>query len=126
MSPEQARAEELDARTDIWSVGVILYEILAHQQPFGGTTPADIRDSILTQKVPALSSDLPGEVGTIIEKSLRKDRDDRYQNVQAMLSDLRAFKGTRGTLRLRTSQIRRHRVSSQQIVCMVWEALTLF
>jgi len=89
MSPEQVRAEGLDARTDIWSLGVILYEMLTRHQPFVGNSAADIRNSILRQKVPGLFPDLPEEVGTIIEKSLRKDRDDRYQTIAVMLSELR-------------------------------------
>ncbi len=95
MSPEQARGLQVDARTDIWSFGVTLYEILTRQLPFVGATPTDIMFSIVQKEPPQLellAPDLPHELVFIIKKMLRKNLDERYQNIKDVLNDLRQVK----------------------------------
>jgi serine/threonine protein kinase len=92
MSPEQARGIRVDARTDLFSFGVVLYEMIAGRAPFSGGAPKEIIDSILKTEPPAIASvqpDVPEVFDWIVTKALVKDRDERYQSAKEMLNDLR-------------------------------------
>ena len=95
MSPEQTRGLTVDARTDIWSLGVMLYEMVARHQPFDAETASDVMALILQREPLPLShylSEVPGELERIIKKALRKDREERYQTAKDLLIDLRSFR----------------------------------
>ena len=94
MSPEQARGEELDHRTDIWSMGVVLYEMFSGQLPFKGERDQAIVYSILNEKpkpISELHSEISAPIDQVVAKALEKDLDDRYQTIDEMLDDLKSI-----------------------------------
>lgn len=88
MSPEQARGERLDARTDIFSFGTMLYEMLSGQRPFAAKSSAEVIAAILTQEPPSLRGQVPDELERIVRKCLAKDSARRYQTMKALAQDL--------------------------------------
>src|SRR2546422_147485 len=95
MSPEQARGLQVDARTDIFSLGVLIYEMVAGRLPFEGSNTNEIVASILCDREPPplarYAANVPAELERIVSKALRKEREERYQSVKDLLLDLRSL-----------------------------------
>jgi eukaryotic-like serine/threonine-protein kinase len=95
MSPEQVRGDALDARTDIFSLGLVLYEMATGRQAFGGGTGGAIIEAVLTRppvSVRSINPEIPPALEAIIEKALHKDREQRYQHAADLLADLQRLK----------------------------------
>ncbi len=95
MSPEQARGVAVDARSDIFTLGSVIYEMVTGRAPFQGDTASDVIAEILKVEPPPpaeFSADLPRDLERIITKALRKDRETRYQTVRDLLIDLQDLK----------------------------------
>jgi serine/threonine protein kinase/Tol biopolymer transport system component len=95
MSPEQARSQEVDARTDMWSLGVTLYEMVAGRPPFSALSGTEVLAAILDREPAPLARfdpDTPAELQRIVAKALRKPREQRYQTVHDLLLDLQALR----------------------------------
>lgn len=95
MSPEQARGIDIDARSDIFSFGILLYEMVTGCKPFSGETASDLLVALIGKEAVPISRyapDMPNDLQHIIRKAMRKDRDERYQALKGMLIDLRKLK----------------------------------
>jgi len=95
MSPEQARGQTVDARTDLFSLGVVMHEMVSGQAPFVGETPSDVIAAVLTCSPPPLSHyrpEVPAELQWVVAKALCKDREERYQSSKELLGDLKRLK----------------------------------
>jgi serine/threonine protein kinase/Tol biopolymer transport system component len=89
MSPEQASGQPLDTRSDIFSFGVVLYEVLAGQRPFTGASDPDVLHAIVHRPAASLPEDVPLPLRMVVEKALEKDPADRFQSMRDMVVDLR-------------------------------------
>jgi serine/threonine protein kinase len=104
MSPEQVRGEKLDARTDLFSIGLVLYEMSTGRQAFAGDTAAVVHDAILHRTPPRareLNPEIPSKLEAIIAKALEKDREHRYQHASDISADLKRLKPEAPTLHRR-------------------------
>jgi len=94
MSPEQARGLPTDARTDIWSLGVIIYELMCGRRPFEGDTTLDVLSAVIDrqpQRLSEVNSTVPRDLEALVAKALNKDKDERYQTAEQLLADLKTL-----------------------------------
>ena len=94
MSPEQARAKNVGVGTDIWSLGIVMYELLAGHVPFSGETPSHVMVSLMENKLPPLNdhANVPDDLDRFVTKALRKNQKERYQTAGQLARDLKSLK----------------------------------
>ena len=120
MSPEQARARNVGPRTDIWSLGIVMYEVLAGHVPFSGETPSHVMVSLMEDKLPPLRerANVPAELDQFISKALRKNQKERYQTAGQFGRDLKNLKNgleRDATLNVWLKTIPSHKDGTQQL-----------
>lgn len=118
MSPEQARGLKLDARTDVWSLGVVIYELVAGRVPFTGGSAADVISSLLHEEplpLAHVAPDAPAGLERIVKKAISKNREERYQSARALAADLEALSGEAASQsgRVESSPSLQHNLSSE-------------
>lgn len=124
MSPEQARGQKVDARTDIWSFGVVLYELVCGARPFAGNTQADLLVSILEREPTPLPHHLPEGLRAIIKRTITKDPEHRYARTQDLLEDLKALR-RKIEVESELKQIAREEQDETETIRQTAEAATL-
>ncbi len=97
MSPEQLRGQELDERTDIWSLGIVLFEMLSGKQPFRGESVSDVIAAVLERTLPPLAENVSPEIEELITRALEKEKQKRYENAQEFVAALKNARFSAGS-----------------------------